>query len=173
MELSLRPLRAGDAPIFEAAFAAQGWSKPASQYKRYFAEQEAGSRVVVVAEVDGEFAGYLNVLWEPEYAPFLEAGIPEIADFNVLKKFQRLGIGSALMDEAERQVLARSPVAGIGVGLTPDYGPAQILYVKRGYIPDGRGLEYDGQILGYGAPTIVDDSLVLHLTKRLILEKSG
>ncbi len=167
MELSLRPFRATDAPIFEAAFLAQGWSKPASQYERYLAEQEVGSRAVIVAELDGEFAGYLNILWKPDYAPFREENIPEIADFNVLKKFQRRGVGTALMDEAERQVLTRSPIAGIGVGLTPDYGPAQVLYVRRGYIPDGRGLDYDGQILSYGASTTVDDSLVLHLTKQL------
>ncbi len=167
MSLALRPLRATDASVFEAAFLAQGWSKPASQYERYLAEQEAGSRIVIVVTVSGELAGYLNVLWESEYAPFREKGIPEIADFNVLQKFQRRGVGTALMDEAERQILTRSNVAGIGVGLTQGYGPAQILYVRRGYIPDGRGLDYDGQILSYGAQTLVDDSLVLHLTKQL------
>ena len=33
----------------------------------------------------------------------------------------------------------RSPLAGIGFGLYADYGAAQRLYVKCGYLPDGRG----------------------------------
>ena len=36
----------------------------------------------------------------------------------------------------------RSDHAGIGFGLYADYGAAQRLYIKRGYIPDGRGAHY-------------------------------
>ncbi len=32
---------------------------------------------------------------------------------------------------------------GISVGLNQSYGPAQRLYVKKGYIPDGAGMCYD------------------------------
>ncbi|MGC4045412.1 MAG: GNAT family N-acetyltransferase [Armatimonas sp.] len=167
MPLEIRALLPTDPPLFESAFTAQGWNKPALQYEHYLELQANGSRDVLVATVAGDFAGYLTIEWVAGYAPFKEARIPEIVDFNVLLKHQRQGIGSALMEEAERRISERSPVAGIGVGLTPDYGPAQILYVKRGYIPDGRGLDYDGQILNWGAQTVVDDSLVLHLTKRL------
>jgi ribosomal protein S18 acetylase RimI-like enzyme len=165
--IGIRRLLVTDPPVFEAAFAAQGWQKAAAQYERYLALQESGERDVLVATTDGAFAGYLTIGWESEYPPFRAEGIPEIVDFNVLQKYQRQGMGTALMDEAERRIATRSPMAGIGVGLTPDYGPAQILYARRGYIPDGRGLDYDGQILTYGMPTTVDDSLVLHLTKRL------
>ena len=35
MEVAIRPLQPGDPPVFEAAFAALGWRKPASQYERY------------------------------------------------------------------------------------------------------------------------------------------
>lgn len=167
MSLEIRALLPTDPPVFEAAFTAQGWNKPASQYEWYRELQAEGSRAILVATVDEDFAGYLTIAWESGYAPFREGDIPEIADFNVLHKYQRQGIGTVLMDEAERLIAVRSPYAGIGVGMTPDYGPAQILYVKRGYIPDGRGLDYDGQILNWGAQTVVDDSLVLHLIKRL------
>ena len=167
MNATIRPLKAKDPPVFEEAFSAQGWRKPAAQYERYLAEQERGERTVLVAELGGEFAGYLTVVWESGYAPFREESVPEICDFNVLKKFWRLGTGTALMDEAERRIAERSPIVGIGVGLTADYGAAQVLYARRGYVPDGRGLSHDGKFLIYGDTAPVDDGLVLHLTKRL------
>jgi len=102
-----------------------------------------------------------------ELLQFREAGIPEIADFNVLIKYQRKGIGTRLMDEAERRIAQRSSIAGIGVGLTSDYGAAQVLYVKRGYVPDGHGICSDGQSLEYGEQISIDDDLVLYLTKVL------
>jgi hypothetical protein len=40
------------------------------------------------------------------------------------------------------EVARRSGVVGIGVGLHPSYNAAQRLYVKRGYIPDARGITY-------------------------------
>ena len=179
----LRELTAADCLPIAQAFAAQGWDKPEAQYLRYLADSQAGRRAVLLAEVDSQgtggqstglqFAGYLTIVWASEYPPFREAGIPEIVDFNVLKKFQRRGIGSALMDEAERRIAAVSPVAGIGVGLDPDYGPAQILYVRRGYVPDGRGAHSHEQPLRYGEMVKVDDGLALFLTKALVMEQPG
>lgn len=163
--LTLTLLTATDSTELAAAFAKLGWNKPASQYDAYFREQEAGERVVIVARWDGGFVGYVTVVWSSHYAPFAAESIPEIADFNVLPDWRRRGIGAALMDEAERRIAERAPVAGIGVGMTADYGAAQRLYVKRGYIPDGRGLTYDGRVLAHGESACNDDSLVLYFTK--------
>jgi hypothetical protein len=41
------------------------------------------------------------------------------------------------------------------------------LYVKRGYIPDGRGLCTDKGPVAAGETVVVDDSLILHFTKQL------
>jgi hypothetical protein len=71
------------------------------------------------------------------------------------------------MDEAERIVAERFPVVGIGVGLSADYGAAQRMYVKRGYIPDGRGVSYNDHFPAPGETLPLDDSLVLHFTKDL------
>lgn len=60
-----------------------------------------------------------------------------------------------------------SLTAGIGVGLDPDYGAAQRLYVLRGYVPDGRGLHYRDHYVKYGEQITVDDELALYLTKEL------
>lgn len=154
------------APV-AAAFAAQGWHKPQEQYRRYLEESAEGRRVVLLAERGGEFAGYVTVVWESEYPPFRAAGIPEIVDFNVLIKFQRQGVGTTLLDEAERRIAERSAVAGIGVGLTADYGAAQVLYVKRGYVPDGRGMAQAGRAIRHGEQVTIDDDLAVYFSKRL------
>jgi GNAT superfamily N-acetyltransferase len=170
---TIRLLKPTDIDPIAAAFAELGWDKPASQYEKYLSEQEAGQRVVLVAWArlqrlqTLEFAGYVTICWQSHYPPFREQNIPEIVDFNVLPKFRRQGIGATLMDEAEKQVAARSAVVGLGVGMTSDYGSAQRMYAKRGYIPDGRGLHARGQPVQYGQSIPVDDDLVLYLTKTI------
>lgn len=165
--VKIRLLTFDDIHPIAAAFDELGWNKPASQYEGYLAEQEAGQRVVLVATVDEFFAGYLTIVWESSYAPFQKSKIPEIVDFNVLPKFRRHGIGTQLMDAAERRIMKHFPSVGIGVGLTPDYGAAQILYVKRGYIPDGCGISWGGSVCGYGDQVTVNDALVLYFSKGL------
>jgi GNAT superfamily N-acetyltransferase len=167
MSILIRLLHPSDPTLISAAFTAQGWNKPVEQYERYWQESEQGSRTVLLAEQDGAFAGYVTILWQSDYDGFRSQRIPEIADFNVLRAFQRQGVGTALMDEAERRIGERSPIAGLGVGLTPDYGLAQVLYVKRGYVPDGTGIYHNGQLLKHGGLATVDDDLVMYLTKTL------
>ena len=138
--MEIRPLEERGVQLIVAAFREIGWSnKRPTLYQRYLSEQDEGRRTVLVALAGGEFVGYLTVDWRPVYPPFRESGIPEITDFNVLPPFRRRGIGTRLMDEAEHRIAERSPVAGIGFGLTPDYGAAQRMYVKRGYVPQWQG----------------------------------
>ncbi|WIV20326.1 GNAT family N-acetyltransferase [Paenibacillus polygoni] len=167
MNIQLRELCERDPEIISNAFKQQGWEKPLDLYVRYSEEQKRGERVSIVAEVDGDFAGYVNVLWDSYYPSFRERRIPEINDFNVLMKYRRLGIGSKLMDKAEEIIKERSDFAGIGVGLFTDYGNAQILYAKRGYIPDGRGIHNGQEYLEYGDVVAINDDLTLYLTKKL------
>lgn len=136
----VRTLEAGDVDPIVDAFAAIGWNKPRSQYERYLAEQAEGRRVVLVALDGGRVCGYGTLVWESKYPPFREGGIPEIKDLNVLPDFRRRGIATLILDTAERLAGERSAVVGIGVGLYADYGAAQRLYVKRGYVPDGHGV---------------------------------
>jgi GNAT superfamily N-acetyltransferase len=166
-DVAIRPLRASDAETIADAFAGIGWVKPREQYERYFAEQEARERQVWVAEVDERFAGYVTLNWRPRYPPFRDERIPEIQDLNVLPAFRRRGIGSALLDAAERAAGERVAVVGIAVALGAEYGSAQRLYVRRGYVPDGRGIAWRGRTPGYGEQVVVDDDLVLCFTRGL------
>ena len=166
-DLIIRPLEAGDIPSIAGSFAAICWDKPASQYERYLEEQQRGERLVRVAFWHGIFAGYVTVVWQSGYPPFDDAGIPEIVDLNVLPQSRRRGIGSQLLEDAERRIGERAPVAGIGVGMDSDYGAAQRLYVQRGYIPDGYGLTSHNRPVAWGDTVIVDDGLALYFTKKL------
>ncbi|MFZ4100295.1 MAG: GNAT family N-acetyltransferase, partial [Chlamydiia bacterium] len=167
LPLHFRPLLPSDPPVIEEAFSRQGWKKPARQYEDYLAEQVTQERAVIVAVIDGDFTGYVTVLFASLYAPFRERKIPEISDLNVLKEYQGRGIGRALIAEAEKLIAQRSPTAGIGVGLLRDYGPAQQLYIKLGYLPDGLGATYRYEPMEYGSEIMADDDLVLWMTKKL------
>ncbi len=166
-DLIIRWLEERDIPGIATAFEELGWNKPASQYERYLIEQKLKIRDAYVAFVKEQFAGYLTIRWSSDYQPFREKNIPEITDFNVLPKFRRMGIGTQLMDKAEDEIARVSLTAGIGVGLTPDYGAAHRLYVLRGYVPDGLGLHWKDHRTQYGEEVRVDDDLVLYLMKEL------
>jgi ribosomal protein S18 acetylase RimI-like enzyme len=167
VETTIRRLETQDAPEIASAFQHLGWNESVSQYEHDLMEQELGTRDIYVAFVEGKFAGYLTICWSSSYEPFRSEGIPEIVDFNVLPEFRRRGIGTRLMDMAENEIARVSEVAGIGVGMTADYGAAQRLYTLRGYVPDGRGLHYRGYRIRHGEAVTVDDSLALYLTKSL------
>lgn len=152
---SVRRMEADDVKGLFEAF--RSWNKPSTQYERYWTENEQSGRVTLVAkDGGGTVIGYANIVWSPEYVPFAEAGIPEINDMNVVSEWQRRGVATALVRECEGIARAAGcETMGIGFGLTPDYGAAQRLYPKLGYIPDGRG----------AVPTEWGD--VLYLTKEL------
>ena len=165
--LKIRSLKSTDARVISDAFAVIGWNKTVEQFERYFNDQTQGRREVFVAHVDSEFVGYVTVEWESTYSPFADKGIPEIVDLNVLPRFRRRGIGNALLDAAEAKIATRADFAGIGVGMTPDYGQAQRIYPQRGYLPDGRGLTQNREPVRHDQSIVVDDSTVLWFIKKL------
>jgi GNAT superfamily N-acetyltransferase len=171
--LALRQLSSDDPGALSEIFSSIGWSKPVQLFRRYLEECCGGQRIALVAEVDTQFAGYGTAVWHSPYVHFREQEIPEIKDLNVLPAFRRQGIGTALMDALESAIAERSSVVGIGVGLYANYGPAQRMYVLRGYVPDGRGAFYQDQPLQPSNLVPVDDALVLYMTKRLASGGTG
>ena len=117
---------------------------------------------------DGCPAGYVYVYLRANDGPFKETGWPIIVDFNVLRKYQRNGIGSKLMDAAEQIAGRYADTVCLGVGLCASYGAAQRMYVQRGYIPDGSGVWYQGKpCVQYETVCTVDDDLLLFFSKKL------
>jgi GNAT superfamily N-acetyltransferase len=100
MDLIIRRMVESDVDSIAQAFA--HWNKQREQYERYWRENQEGQRVTLVAVSSEQVVGYTNVIWQPEYEPFREAGMPEINDMNVIAEFQKHGIGSALIRESER-----------------------------------------------------------------------
>lgn len=126
---------------------------------------------VLKQPLGGEFVGYGCVSWRSEYPLFRDASIPEIQDLNVLPDHRRQGVGTALLDALERVIAARSPLAGLGVGVYSDYGSAMRLYIARGYQFDGRGLMSAGRPVVPGSLVrIDDDDATLMLSKNLTRE---
>ena len=163
---SIRKMQESDIQDLSRRFISQGWPGREEILARYFLEQECGEREVLVAEVEGALAGYITILPCAKQGPFAEI-YPELSDYNVFEPFQNQGIGNLLLEEAEKRVKLISDKVTLGVGLHSGYGPAQRLYIKRGYIPDGTGVWYRNQPLEMNATIQNNDDLVLYLSKEL------
>ena len=161
---SIRKMQESDIKNLSRGFISQGWPSREEILTRYFKEQESGEREVLVAEVEGAVAGYITILPSAKHGPFAEV-YPELSDFNVFEPFRNQGVGNQLLEEAEKRVKLVSIKVSLGVGLHSGYGPAQRLYIKRGYIPDGTGVWYRNQPLEMNATSQNNDDLVLYLVK--------
>ena len=163
---SIRKMQESDIQDLSRGFISQGWPSREEILTRYFKEQESGAREVLVAEVEGAVAGYITILPCAKQGPFAEI-YPELSDFNVFEPFQNQGIGNLLLEEAEKRVRLISDKVTLGVGLHSGYGPAQRLYIKRGYIPDGTGVWYQNHQPAMNAVCEDIGELVLYLSKNL------
>lgn len=163
--LHIRLMATSDIPSLVSTFASHQWPKPASVFSNYLDEQAAHKRLCWIAMYDQALAGYVTLAHHSKYPYFNNQGIAEIVDLNVLPPFRGKGIGKMLLQTAENTAFETSNQVGLGVGLYPDYGPAQALYISQGYKPDGRGISYDYRTLAPGETTILDDDLVLWFTK--------
>lgn len=130
-------------------------------------DQAEGKSISLVAEYKGNVAGYINIYLNSKYGAFANQGYPEIVDFGVLVKYRKNGVGSKLMDVAEKVAAQYSNIVYLGVGLHEGYGSAQRMYVKRGYIPDGTGVWYGEKVCPQYSDCCNDDDLVLYFSKEL------
>ncbi len=108
-------------------------------------------------------------MWESTFAGFRDRGIPLVHLVAVAGRFRRRGVATLLMDGVEQLARERGiATLGITVGLFGEYGPAQRLYGRRGYIPDGRGACRGQRPLSKGMQVTIDDDLIMWLTKDLV-----
>ncbi|WP_448954237.1 N-acetyltransferase family protein [Labrys neptuniae] len=166
--VDLRALRESDLDFLAGTDGGPAWKRDRDIWQRYLAEQRDGERLVLLALRGGHIVGYGSLLRHSAYPPFRDAGIPEINDLVVAAGQRRQGLATRLIAGLETQ--ARTGGAGrigLGVGLYADYGPAQRLYIKLGYRPDGRGVTYREAPVPPGNSVPLDDDLILWLTKAL------
>lgn len=165
--LALRSMVKSDIKKLVDGFAEQGWHKSNELFSEYYNQQENKEILIIIAEIDSDVAGYVILLPYAKVGPFADKNIPEIVDFNVLIKYQKRGIGSRIMDAAENLAKEKSDYISLSVGLHNGYGSAQRMYVKRGYIPDGTGVWYNGKQLVPYTKCVNDDDLTLYFLKYL------
>ena len=173
-ELLIRNMQPEDAQIFTDEELAQGWHASITKYEKRLKDQAEGRCISLVAEYKGMPAGYVNVYPDSPWGALGGKGYPEIVDFGVLEKYQRRGIGSRLMDIAEKLAGDYADTVYLGVGLHRGYGSAQRMYVKRGYVPDGTGVWHGNQpCTAYDTAYMIDDDLALYLSKKLPVRDGG
>lgn len=140
-----------------------------AEARSYLADHAEPEGTSFVAAHGHDVIGYLAIVWESNYAGFRSRGIPLVHQVAVAGPFRRRGVATLLLDAAEQLALDRGiATLGITVGLSDEYGPAQRLYGRRGYIPDGRGACRGLRPLSKGMQVTVDDDLIIWLTKDLV-----
>ena len=166
--IRIRNMESADAQIITDGEIAQGWVNAATEkYEMRLRDQKEGRAVALTAEYCGEVAGYVNVYPDSQWGAFGGTGLPEIVDFGVLEKYRRHGVGTALMDAAEKIASEYADTVYLGVGLHSGYGSAQRMYVKRGYIPDGSGVWYGEEVCPPYSDCRNNDALALYMSKKL------
>ncbi len=167
--IHIRQAKSSDAEWLQTSFDTHmGWTKSAGYFADVCRLQDADEVVLLVATQGDHYLGHCKIVWSPDYPHFRDNQIPEIQDLNVRPDYRRQGVASQLLDDCEQRIKEQSDVVGIGFGLYRDYGAAQRLYIKRGYVPDGHGLHYNHHPVVAGKSYRVDDDLVLYLTKQLV-----
>lgn len=127
-------------------------------------EQSQGKRWLWAAFQE-TFVGFISVKRQVKNGPFALKKIPVIFDLFVLPHARGQGVGSALLSCAEENLQNQFSGIGVGVGLSREFGPAQRLYARNGYFPEGSGVTFHGEYLSKGDSCVLDDDCVLWLEK--------
>ncbi|MBO0810696.1 MAG: GNAT family N-acetyltransferase [Microlunatus sp.] len=136
--------------------------------EQHVADHADGRGTTLTARLGRTIAGLVTVRWTSNNPALADHNIPLVHQLIVVTEYRRQGIATALMDAAEHLAAQRGRTAvGITVGLFDEYGPAQRLYAKRGYLPDGRGACRGRTPLHEGQTVTIDHSLIIWLTKEL------
>ena len=165
--IRIRSMVKEDAKLLYDTYLSYGWHPQIEIYDNYYRDQQEGKRIVFTAEYLGSVKGQCTLDLHPTEGPWGGKGFPKIADLTVFFDVRGKGIGNRLLDAAENEAVRIADMVYLAVGIHSGYGPAQRIYVKRGYVPDGSGVWYHGKVLEQYAPCMNDDDLVLYLSKRL------
>jgi ribosomal protein S18 acetylase RimI-like enzyme len=130
-----------------------------------FEDHEDGSSTTILGYEAGRLVGIVTIRWHSHYPLFRERQIPLIQNIEIRYEDRGRGLGNQMLERTEQEIARRSSRAGLVVGISEDYGPAQRLYTKRGFVPDGRGVCRQFTPLKIGDVVTVDHDLLLWLVK--------
>jgi len=168
MHIELHPLRADDLALLAATRGGVAWKGSDGRWNRYLAEQNQGRREVLLADTGEAIIAYGSLACVSQNPSFRSAGIPEIQDLVVAEDYRNAGLGTRMIRALEERARAAGHLrVGIGVGLYRDYGTAQRLYSRLGYILDGTGVSYKNVSVEPGSQVKVDDDLVIWMLRDL------
>jgi len=166
--IEVRELLDDDVLAIPAIDGGPAWHGGEAKWSAYRKAHRQGLRICLVAGEVGALQGYASLVWRSQHQPFAASGVPEIQDMVVAEADRGRGVASALIVACEDRARAAGCSAiGIGFGLYADYGAAQRLYVKHGFVPDGGGLTWNNKPVVPGSMVRIDDELVLWLSKAL------
>ena len=124
--------------------------------------------IILIASEEGQDVGFAMLNFTPKYALYKKLDIPEIQDLNVLPDARQKGIATTIVNKCEELAEEEGKAQiGISVPLNKSYGPAQRLYIKLGYMPDGNGITYDREQVSAEHRYAPDDDLCLMMLKDL------
>jgi hypothetical protein len=129
----------------------------------HFVDHTNGASTTILGYEAGRLAGIVTIRWHSRYPPFRERGIPLIQYIEI--RYEDRGRDGQMLERAEQEIAWRSPLAGLCVGIFKEYGPAQRLYARRGFVPDGHGVCRAHTPLRHGEQVVVDHDLLLWLVK--------
>lgn len=135
--------------------------------KNQLGNQEKQECSALLALYNGEIAGYVFLYYKCKWGGLANCDIPGVVDLIVFEKYRKKGVATVLMDSAEEIAKKHCDKVYLDVCLNSKYGPAQRLYVKRGYVPDGKGVYYEEKVCETNAMCRNDDELTLCLVKKL------
>lgn len=163
MTVNIRQATEGDIPALYLLYDQVG-----KKDEGYFEACFEKDCLILIASRNKQDVGFGVLNFEPKYSLYQRLNIPEIQELNVIAEARQQGIATAMIEAFEN--IARNQGLenmGISVGLTKDYGPAQRLYFKLGYAPDGYGVTYDRLGVVKNQQCVLDDHLALMLVKEL------
>jgi GNAT superfamily N-acetyltransferase len=112
-ELEIKLVRSEDLEWVVEVFIRQVYPDDPEGAHLHFGDHAEGGGSTFLAFVQGELVGYITIRWQSEIPLFRRANIPRIHDLLIFSAFQRQGIASRLMDEAEALIATRASKAGI------------------------------------------------------------
>jgi ribosomal protein S18 acetylase RimI-like enzyme len=143
-------------------------NKSQDYFNKCFQKQSDKELNIFVVKSNKKIIAYALLNHNPKYKLFSKLGIPEIQDLNVLREFRRKGIGTHLVQHCIEDAKNKgNKLIGISVGLHSAFGPAQRLYCKLGFVPDGHGVSYDRVNVSAGDIRPIDNELCLMMIKEI------